>query len=161
MPSNIINDCSRLLTEQGLTIAFVESVSAGRMAAEFSLTEDSGKILKGGIVSYDAEVKEDLLGIDPAYIEQYTPESAEVTKAMAMGLKSLIDSDVQVAVTGLSTPGGSESAQKPVGTIFIHILIRERSLAVRRVFDGSPEQIVLKATDLVAKTIIDELKSRW
>jgi nicotinamide-nucleotide amidase len=130
------------------------------MAAEFALTEDSGQILKGGIVCYDAEVKEDLLGIDPAYIEQYTPESAEVTKAMAMRLKALINSDIQVAVTGLTTPGGSETSEKPVGTIFIHILVHNRALAVRRVFGGTPEQIVLMASDLAAQTLIDELKTR-
>jgi len=157
MPSQLIIDCSKILKEKGLTIAFAESVTAGRLAAEFSLTEDSGSVLKGGIVCYDAEVKEEVLGITSEYIKEFTPESAEVTRELAIQLKEIIRSDIQVAVTGLTTSGGSETSQKPVGTIFLHLVIRDNSIAVRKVFKGSPEQIVLLAVDLAAKTIINEL----
>jgi len=157
MPSQLIIDCSKILKEKGLTIAFAESVTAGRLAAEFSLTQDSGSVLKGGIVCYDAEVKEEVLGITSEYIKEFTPESAEVTRELAIQLKEIIRSDIQVAVTGLTTSGGSETSQKPVGTIFLHLVIRDNSIAVRKVFKGSPEQIVLLAVDLAAKTIINEL----
>lgn len=160
MPSQLINECGQLLKEHGLTIAFAESVTAGRLAAEFSLTEFSGSILKGGLVCYDAEVKKEVLGISPGLIEEFTPESEEVTKELAIRLKDLIKSDVQVGITGLTTPGGSETSQKPVGTIFIHILMNGSSLAVRNTFEGSPEQIVLLAADLAATTIINELKQK-
>ena len=158
MPSQLIIDCSKILNEKGLTIAFAESATAGRLAAEFSLTENSGSVLKGGLVCYDAEVKVDVLGMDPAFIEEFTPESGEVTKELALRLKNLIKSDVQVAVTGLTAPGGSETEQKPVGTIFIHMFLNERSIAAREVFEGSPEEIVLLAADLAAKTVIHELE---
>ena len=160
MPSQLIADCSRILAERGLTIAFAESVTAGRLASEFSLTEHSGSILKGGLVCYDAEVKTDVLGLDLGFIEEFTPESAEVTKELAIHLKNLIQSDIQVAITGLTTPGGSETPQKPVGTVFIHILTGSGSIAVREVFEGTPEQIMLSAADLAATTILNELKQR-
>jgi len=159
MPSQPVNDCSKMISERGLTIAFAESATAGRLAAEFSLTPDSGQILKGGLVCYDASVKENILGIPMEFIEEFTPESPEVTKAMAEKLKNLIDSDIQVSVTGLTTPGGSETEQKPVGTIFIHILINDSSIAVHDVFDGSAEEIVLKAVDLAAVTIFNEINT--
>jgi nicotinamide-nucleotide amidase len=159
MPSQNVIDCSKIIREQMLTIAFAESVTAGRLASEFSLTADSGAILKGGLVCYDASVKEQVLGVPQALVEKYTPESSEVTKDMGMRLKSLIPSDIQVAVTGLTTPGGSEDEHKPVGTIFIHISLSGSSIAVRKVFSGSPEEIVLQAVDLAADTIIHEMKS--
>lgn len=159
MPSKLITDCSQKLKDQGLTIAFAESATAGRLASEFSLTEHSGSILKGGLVCYDAQVKTDVLGIDLDFIKKFTPESEEVTKELAIRLKSLIKSDIQVAVTGLIAPGGSETPEKPVGTIFVHVVIQDRSIAVREVFEGSPEQIVRKAVDLVAKTISNELNT--
>lgn len=159
MPSKLILDCSKTLKKRGLTIAFAESATAGRLASEFSLCPDSGGMLKGGLVCYDAQVKECVLGVDPGLIQQFTPESEEVTKELAFRLRDLISSDIQVAVTGLTTPGGSETPQKPVGTIFIHILIKDRSIAIRKVFEGSPEQIVLLAADLAAKTIIGELET--
>jgi nicotinamide-nucleotide amidase len=157
MPSASVVHCSEVLQGHGLTIAFAESVTAGRLASEFSLTKNSGSILKGGIVCYDAEVKESVLGIAPDFIREFTPESAEVTKELALRLKKVIKSDVQVAVTGLTTPGGSETQEKPVGTIFVHVYIRDISIAVRRVYEGMPEQIVVAAADLAASTITHEL----
>ncbi|SDG58824.1 nicotinamide-nucleotide amidase [Dyadobacter soli] len=153
MPSNLIASCARALQERGLTIAFAESVTAGRLAAEFSMTEFSGAILKGGLVCYDAEVKKQLLGIDRTVIKRFTPESEEVTRELTSRLKGLINSDIQVGITGLATPGGSETAQKPVGTIFLHLLIMGKSIAVSEVFEGTPEQIVLLAADLAAKPL--------
>ncbi|MBO9617217.1 MAG: CinA family protein [Dyadobacter sp.] len=159
MPSKLILDCGKMLKDRGLSIAFAESATAGRLASEFSLCADSGGMLKGGLVCYDVCVKENVLGIDPGLIRQFTPESEEVTRELAFRLRDLISSDIQVAVTGLTTLGGSETPQKPVGTMFIHILIEGRSIAVRNVFEGSPEQIVLLTADLAAKTIMNELEA--
>jgi len=159
MPSQFVNDCSKIIKENQFTISFAESATAGRMAAEFSLTPESGDILKGGLVCYDASIKENILGISPDFVKEFTPESAEVTKEMAVKLKGLIESDIQVSVTGLTTPGGSENAHKPVGTMFIHVLIHENSIAVHQVFQGSAEEIVLQAVDFAAITISQELKA--
>lgn len=46
MPSKLIHDCGRILKDHGLTIAFAESATAGRLASEFSLCADSGGALK-------------------------------------------------------------------------------------------------------------------
>ncbi len=159
MPSQLVKDCSRLLCERGLTLAFAESATAGRLASEFSLTPDSGKVLQGGVVCYDACIKEDILKIPADFIKKYTPESAEVTREMALRLKELIKADIYIANTGLTTPGGSESPDKPVGTMFVHVLIGDSSLSVRKVFEGPPELIVLQTADLVATTLIQELST--
>ena len=158
MPSKLVTDCSKIISEHNLTIAFAESATAGRLASEFSLTPDSGSVLKGGLVCYDACVKEDILMIPKGLVEEFTPESAEVTEEMALQLRKFIESDIQVATTGLPSSGGSETDKKPVGTMFGHILIREKSIAVHRVFTGTPEQIILQSIDQIAETIINELR---
>lgn len=142
-----------------MCLAFAESATAGRMAFEFSLCPQSGSILKGGLVCYDASVKTDVLGLDPELIEKFTPESAEVTQAMAHRLQYLIPSDIQVAVTGLTTPGGSENKEKPVGTMFLHINLKHRSIAQKVAFHGSPEEMVLQTIDLLAYTILQALET--
>src|ERR1700712_3639338 len=109
MAENKISICSKLMADQGLTIAFAESATAGWLCSEFALTEESGRVLKGGIVCYDADLKVSLLGVSRELIGQFTPESMEVTREMAYGLKKLIPSDIQVTITGLTTPGGSET----------------------------------------------------
>ena len=71
--------CSELLLAKKLTIAFAESATAGRAAAEFSMMPDAGKFLKGAFVCYDACLKEEVLMVPKKLIEEYTPESMEVT----------------------------------------------------------------------------------
>ena len=157
MPSDLLIRCSKILLSKQLTIATAESATAGRLAAEFSLIPDCGKTLKGGLVCYDADIKQDILGVSTDLVKQYTPESAEVTEDMASKLPRLIPADIHIAITGLTMPGGSETAEKPVGTMFIHVLIKSRQIRIRKVFKGSPEQIVLQTVDRIAQLLIDEL----
>lgn len=157
MPSDQLIACHHLLKAQKLTISFAESATAGRLSAEFSLIPECGDILKGGIVCYDACIKQDILGVPAELVEKYTPESAEVTKDLAERLGSFMNADIRVAVTGLTMPGGSETKEKPVGTMFIHAIIKNNPVAVREVFKGSPEEIVLRTIDRVATILIKEL----
>lgn len=154
MPSYLVSKAARKLAEQKLTIAFAESATAGRAAAEFALTEQSGKILKGGLVCYDAIVKEDILGIPASMIEKYTPESKEITQELCVRLNKLFKADVYVAITGLTTPGGSETPEKPVGTMFAHIRVAKRDVEIREAFKGSAEEIVLQTIDKISENLI-------
>lgn len=114
MPSEFVMKCSKVLAAKEWNIAFAESATAGRMSAEFSMTKESGKILRGGIACYEVFVKEQILNVP----QKYTPESAEVTRKLAEQMSKLFNAKVTVAVTGLTTPGGSETPEKPVGTFF-------------------------------------------
>ncbi|MXV53175.1 nicotinamide-nucleotide amidohydrolase family protein [Pedobacter sp. HMF7647] len=158
MPSSILTECSHLVMEKNLTVALAESATAGRVAAEISLIPDCGKILKGGIVCYDACIKQDILGVPEELVKKYTPESAEVTEEMAKRLKDVIPADIHIAVTGLTMPGGSETDEKPVGTMFVHLLLKDRSIAIRQIFKGEPESVVLKTIDMIARNLIRELQ---
>jgi len=160
MSRSAIATCCAELARKNWKISFVESASAGRLSYEFSLDANSGKVLLGGSVCYDARLKQDLLGIPKALIEKYTAESAEVTAAMAESFQRLSKADVFVGLTGLTSPGGSESAEKPVGTIFTHILMPGKSIADRTVFEGSPEIIVSKTVEHVAQLLIRHLSAK-
>ncbi|WP_371197926.1 CinA family protein [Flavobacterium sp. MEB061] len=63
-----------------------------------------------------------------------------------------------MALTGLTTPGGSETAEKPVGTIFLSIIKPAGTIDHREVFPGSPEQIIQQAADKAAALIIEKIK---
>jgi nicotinamide-nucleotide amidase len=151
---DIIAGCSKRIAENGWSIAFAESATAGKLSYAFSLTEQSGQILKGGLICYDAALKESILGISKQLLETYTPESAEVTREMSFKLRAIMPADLSVAVTGLTTPGGSESPGKPVGTMFYCILINGEVYERRKVFTGTPEEIIDLTIEQVAKTII-------
>ncbi|GGH26056.1 nicotinamide-nucleotide amidohydrolase family protein [Sphingobacterium alkalisoli] len=158
MRKDLINQCGQLLIEKRLTIAFAESATAGRLASEFSMVTDAGKFLIGGVVCYDARLKETLLGVPAQEIKQFTPESPEVTRSLTLGLSKLIDADIFIGVTGLTCPGGSENPEKPVGTIFIHAVRNDKQLFASRVlFSGSQEAIVTATVDYIAQKLISIL----
>ncbi len=146
--------CARLLADKGLTVAFAESATGGRLCAEFTLAPNAGAFLKGSIVCYDACIKHALLGVPMAVIERHTAESSEVTRLLALGLRNCIDADIYIAVTGLTHPGGSESAAKPVGTMFIHLLDSRGEVSLRKTFEGNPETIVLQTISEIANHLI-------
>jgi nicotinamide-nucleotide amidase len=155
MPSLLLLESCKALAKHNLSVTFAESATAGSLCAAYALAPESGKVLKGGIVCYDAVLKEHILHIPPGIIKKYTPESAEVTEQLCRKLKKLIDADVYVAVTGLTTSGGSETPEKPVGTMFIHMIWNDKSLGVREVYRGGPEQIIQQTIDRVARMVID------
>ena len=155
MPSEIVLKCAAALAKNKLNIAFVESATAGRMCSEFSLSPESGKILRGGISCYEVFVKEQILKVPHQLIETCTPESKEVTQLLAKNGARLFNSKVTVAVTGLTTPGGSEGPDKPVGTMFIGIKTPAQEYLHKEVFSGEPEEIVLKTIDKAAALIIE------
>lgn len=159
MPSDLVRLCADEIADRKMTIAFIESATAGRMCCEFALTENSGNILRGGVSCYEVFVKENILHVSHSLIEKYTAESAEVTQALAISGKKLFESDIVVAVTGLTSPGGSENKNKPVGTMFIDMLIHEKHVSARHVFAGTPESIMLQTIDKAAELILDNLET--
>ncbi len=158
MPSEKVKACAEAIARRKLKIAFVESATAGRMCSEFSLTPNSGDILRGGISCYEVFVKEDILKVPHGLIDRHTPESAEVTASLARQAAVLFKSEIVVAITGLTTPGGSESPEKPVGTMFLHLLVPQKETAARKVFSGNAEDIVLGAIDWAAELIARNLE---
>ncbi|KHJ39654.1 nicotinamide-nucleotide amidohydrolase PncC [Pedobacter glucosidilyticus] len=155
----LAKQCCQLLKDKKLTISFAESVTSGALCAAFATVEGSGAVFKGGLVCYNGDVKKQYLGVSDSLIEHYTPESAEVTRQMAIGLKDFMGTDVVVAITGLCSPGGSEAPDKPVGTIFTHLLHQDKSLAYRDVFPGDSSTIISLAVAQTYQYIIQLLKS--
>ena len=159
MKAAALNTLIDLMRKRKLTIAFAESVTAGLVSSEFSKGLEVSKVLKGSIVAYTTEIKQKVLGVKKESLEKHTPESPEVTAQMARGLKDLYDPDIALAVTGLANPGGSESLEKPVGTVFICIYYKNKTYQYRNLFSGKREeilqQIVNYILDLLEKTVLE------
>ncbi|GAB3173393.1 CinA family protein [Telluribacter humicola] len=152
---------SHFMRDHQLTVSFVESASTGRFVYDFTSVPDCGPTVRGSIVCYDPKVKESLLGVSGEVIEQYTAESAEVTQHLANSLKTLIPADIIIAVTGLASPGGSETPEKPVGTMFVHGYIGDEPFRKRFVFDGGPDEIIKQTIDSTATFLLERLQSKY
>lgn len=153
----LVKEFLEKLSEKKLTIAFAESVTCGLACNELNLAPGTSDVLMGGIICYNSKVKIELLKVDPELIKKYTPESQEVTDALAKNLANLISADLYVAITGLNADGGSETPSKPVGTIFFSLLYDNNLYRKRKVFNGSPQEIKKQAVEECYQMVLEEI----
>ncbi len=118
--STVEEQVARLLGDGGRTIALAESCTGGMLAARLTDLPGSSSYLKGGIVAYSNEVKTAQAGVPAELIERHGAVSEEVARALAEGVRSRLDSDLGVGVTGIAGPGGG-SPEKPVGLVWLAI----------------------------------------
>ncbi len=137
------------LKDKGLTVAFAESCTAGLLASEFVKAKGSSEVLKGSLVVYQPEVKQKLLGVKKETLDLYTAESQQVTNELVMGLRKLLGADISIATTGLAGPGGSETEEKPVGTMFVSFLYDGKAEEFREVFKGNTESVRKQLVDFI------------
>lgn len=101
---------------QGRRLGLAESCSGGLLAARITDLPGASTYFAGSVVAYSNEAKADLLGVDPALIEEHGAVSPEVAEAMSRGALQRFEADVAVSITGIAGPdGGTE--EKPVGYV--------------------------------------------
>jgi nicotinamide-nucleotide amidase len=118
--SSVDDQVAQLLA--GRRIATAESCTAGLLAARLTDRAGSSDYVMGGVVSYSNEAKTDLLGVDPALIEEHGAVSEPVAQAMAAGALKRFGADTAVAITGIAGPSGG-TPEKPVGTVCFTIAL--------------------------------------
>jgi nicotinamide-nucleotide amidase len=148
------------LISHKLSIAFAESMTCGLLSHNLSTVKGISEVLRGGIVCYDERVKKDLFNISSRIIKKHTAESQYVTDLLAIKLKSLITSDISAAITGLASPGGSETKNKPVGTVFFTFIYGKNKYNQKKLFRGKPLEIRKRACEEFYKFIYRQLKIR-
>ena len=123
-------DLLEYFEQNGLRLASAESCTGGMVGALMTAIPGSSAVYMGGFVTYTNQMKIDLLGVDPALIEQYTEVSSPVAKAMAEGARARTGAEVGVSLTGVAGPGGG-TEQTPVGTVYIGVSTPAGTIAVR------------------------------
>jgi nicotinamide-nucleotide amidase len=124
--SRIDDQVAQLLA--GRSLATAESCTAGLLAARLTERPGSSSYVAGGVVAYANDAKVELLGVDPALIDEHGAVSEPVAEAMAEGALSRFEADTAVAITGIAGPDG-RTEDKPVGTVCWSVMTAEgRSL---------------------------------
>lgn len=107
-----------LLQQQSLKLTLAESCTGGLIAAQITEIAGASSVFEAGIVSYSNNIKQQILGVAPALLDQHGAVSEEVVMAMAQGALKVSSADCVIAVSGIAGPGGG-SEEKPVGTVWI------------------------------------------
>lgn len=110
----------RMLRAAGQTLAVAESCTGGLLGGRLTNIPGSSDYFLGGVISYSNALKEGLLGVPAATLEEHGAVSAETARAMAEGLRRATGASVGVSITGIAGPGGG-TPEKPVGLVFIGV----------------------------------------
>lgn len=106
------------LLEKGITVSTAESCTGGGVASAIVENAGSSDYFMGGVVAYSNRAKMEVLGVKSETLERVGAVSRETAVEMAEGVRRLMHTDIGVATTGITGPGGG-SKEKPVGTIWV------------------------------------------
>lgn len=108
----------KLLKYAGKTLALAESCSGGYVSHLITTVPGSSNYLRGTVIPYQNDLKEQLLGVNSVTLAQHGAVSEETVRKMAIGVKKLLGADFGLASSGIAGPDGG-SKEKPVGTVWI------------------------------------------
>jgi PncC family amidohydrolase len=132
-----------LLGAAGATLATAESLTGGRLAATVTAVPGASESFLGGFVTYSTALKESLLGVPEALVQQYGVVSGECARAMATGCRDATGATYALATTGVAGPDAQEG--KPVGTVFVGLAGPEGVTALSLELVGDRHQIQERA----------------
>lgn len=113
----LVDRLAAQLLKSNARVTTAESCTGGWIAKTLTDVPGSSAWFEYGFVSYGNNAKQDLLGVEPALLEQYGAVSEEVAIAMVRGAADRSGAGYALAVTGVAGPDGG-SADKPVGTVW-------------------------------------------
>lgn len=108
----------KLLKNSGKTLALAESCSGGYISHLITTVPGSSNYLRGTVVPYHNDLKQQVLGVSSATLAQHGAVSEETVREMATGVKKLFGADYGLASSGIAGPDGG-TPDKPVGTVWI------------------------------------------
>ena len=146
----------QMLCAKGYTISCAESCTGGLLTSTLTDVPGSSAYVMGSVVSYSNDVKSRILHVAEETLAAHGAVSPETARAMAEGVRNLMQTDVGVGITGIAGPGGG-SPEKPVGLVYIAVSTLGKTSVEKNVFSGVRAEIkraaVNKALAMVQEMI--------
>ncbi len=147
----------KLFRLHGKTLSLAESCTGGTIASRLTAVAGASNFLKGGLVAYTRQIKEEVLGVPGETIEAHSVVSEEVAGAMAVRCRELFGTDYAISTTGNAGPT-TDVTDKSVGVVCIGIA-SPSGVSTREFFLGQPrskviEKASVKALEMLRKEIL-------
>ena len=142
---------------RGVTIGTVESCTGGLVGHWITEIAGSSDYFRGGLLTYDDQVKTALADVPPSVLAAHGAVSAQVAVAMATGGRQRLGVDLAVAITGVAGPGGG-SAAKPVGLTYVAVADADGELVRRFVWPGDRSANKQASAEAALQLILERLE---
>lgn len=103
----------------GHTLAVAESLTGGLLTGALTGVPGSSAVVRGGVVAYAVDVKQDVLGVAADVLADHGAVSEETARAMAAAAASVLGATWGVSTTGVAGPEASEG--KLPGTVHLAV----------------------------------------
>jgi nicotinamide-nucleotide amidase len=136
--TSLLAELTKYLKDNKLTISAAESLTGGMFQQELTSIPGASSVIKGGVVCYATEIKQQILQVKQATIENHGVVSAQCALELAENVARLFSTDIGISFTGVAGP--EELEGKPVGTVFIGIAVKGRPTIVEKLNLGGSRE---------------------
>ena len=145
---------AELLMKHQKTISSAESLTGGLFADKMVDTPGISSAFKGAIVCYAPEIKEHILHIPEAIIQEEGTVSEKCAELLARNVSNVMKTDIGISFTGAAGPDSLEG--HPPGTVYIGLFDKDGFQEVERShFQGDRKAIryrsVLKGYEMLLR----------
>ena len=110
----------RKCLDKGLTMAFAESMTGGGACYEMIKNPGASKVVKGGMITYQEELKSRWLDVDANTVLKYGIVSLEVSRLMAKNIQEKSNASIGIGITGNAGPTTQDDTQGLVCFVSIY-----------------------------------------
>ncbi|MET8528049.1 CinA family protein [Micromonospora sp. NPDC005172] len=143
------------LSQRHETLATVESLTGGLLAASIVEIAGVSAIYRGGLVVYATELKATLAGVPGDLLAARGPVDPDVAAALAEGGRQRCGADWGLATTGVAGPEPQDG--KPVGLVYVAVAGPTGAEVRQLDLDGGRDRVrsaaVIEALRLLAEHI--------
>ena len=133
-----------LLKTKKLKLAVAESCTGGMLGEMLTRIPGSSEYFQGGVISYQAKIKEDLLKVPPEVITKHGEVSQQVARLMAEGVRINCHSNIGISITGIAGPGGA-TEKKKVGLVYMALADGKKTIIQKHQLFGNRQLIRIRA----------------
>ena len=128
------------LIDKNISVSVAESCTGGKISKIFTDIPGVSKIFNMGLVTYSNQSKNSILKISNSIINKKGAVSEEVINLMIKNLFKISKSDLCIGTTGIAGPSGG-SKNKPVGLVYIGIILYKKKYIFKKKFQGNRNKI--------------------
>ena len=145
-------------TARGLKVSTAESCTGGMISAAITSVSGSSSVIELGICSYSNRIKREILGVSELTLDKFSEYSTQCAEEMAKGALRLSGADFAAATSGVAGPSGG-TEENPVGTVYISVCGKERTITEKHVFKDRGRDYIRAAAAEKALCMLLEILS--